>query len=81
VIMESRRDKGKVLLELTKEEAIVLFDWLSRFNQVEKSELFSDQAEKRVLWDMECSIERVISEIFVGDYTEILSKARSKVRD
>lgn len=79
--MESRQDKDKVLLELTKEEAIVLLDWLSRFNEDEKPELFKDQAEERVLWDVEASIEKVISENFDSNYAEILSKAREKVRD
>lgn len=79
--MESRQDKDKVLLELTKEEAIVLLDWLSRFNEEEKLELFKDQAEERVLWDVEASIEKVISETFDSNYAEILSKAREKVRD
>lgn len=79
--MESRQDKDKILLELTKEEAIVLLDWLSRFNEKEKPELFKDQAEERVLWDMEASIEKVIGETFDSNYAEILSKAREKVRN
>lgn len=79
--MESRQKKDKVILELTKEEAIVLFDWIYRLNEKEKPELFEDQAEERVLWDIEASIEEVISETFESNYAEILSKAREKVRD
>lgn len=79
--MESRQEGDKVFLELTKEEAIVLFDWISRLNEEEKPELFRDQAEERVLWDVEASIEKVISETFKSNYAEILSEAREKVRD
>lgn len=79
--MESIQKNDKVLLELTNEEAVVLLDWLSRFNEGERSDLFQDQAEERVLWDMEASLEQVISETFNDNYTEILSKAREKVRD
>jgi DNA primase len=79
--MESKQSSNKILLELTKEEAIVLLDWLSRFNEDEKPDLFKDQAEERVLWDMEASIEKIISETFDNNYAEILSKAREKVRD
>lgn len=79
--MESIQKDDKVLLELTKEEAVVLLDWLSRFNQGERLDLFQDQAEERVLWDMEASLEQVISETFNDNYTELLSKAREKVRD
>ena len=69
------------MLELTNEEAIVLLEWLSRFNKVEKPDLFQDQAEERVLWDIEASLEQIIPELFNNDYAEILSKARDIVRD
>jgi DNA primase len=79
--MESKQKENKVVLELTKEESIVLLDWLSRINEGENADLFQDQAEERVLWDMEASIEKVISETFESNYAEILSRAREKVRD
>ncbi|MDO6517796.1 hypothetical protein [Zobellia uliginosa] len=79
--MESKQNEKKIVVELTKEEAIVLLDWLSRFNERENRDLFQDQAEERVLWDMEASIEKVIGETFDSNYAEILSKAREKVRD
>jgi len=78
--MEAKQTGDTILLELTKEESIVLFDWLSRFNENENLDLFRDQAEERVLWDMEASLEQVISEIFNSNYAEILSQAREQVR-
>jgi len=79
--MESKQKENKVVLELTKEESIVLLDWLSRMNEGENADLFQDQAEERVLWDMEALIEKAISETFESNYAEILSRAREKVRD
>jgi len=72
---------NKINIGLTKEEAIVLFEFLARFNEQERKELFEDQAEKRVLWDIECILEKELSEPFSSDYLEIVKKAREKVRD
>jgi len=74
-------ENDKISFILSREEAIVLFDWLSRFNEMGKSEMFHDQSEERVLWDMESLLERTITEAFYSNYSEILSKAREKVRD
>lgn len=70
----------KVLLELSRDEAIVLFDWLSRFNR-SANESFSDQAEQRVLWDLEAALESHLAEPFAENYDEVLAAARSRVRD
>ena len=72
---------NKINIGLTKEEAIVLFEFLARFNEQERKELFEDQAEQRVLWDIECILEKELSEPFSSDYLEIVKKAREKVRD
>ena len=70
---------SRVTLDLTMDEAIVFFDWLSRFNR--QTTNFEDQAEQRVLWDLEAMLESVLSEPFESDYSEILRKARAAVRD
>jgi hypothetical protein len=70
----------RVSLDLTRAEAIVLFDWLSRFNDAEQRE-FVDQAEQRVLWDLEAMLESNLSEPFDPRYAELLAEARAKVRD
>jgi len=62
----------KANIELTKEEAIVLFEFLGRFNETEDSNKFEDQAEERVLWDIECILEKELSEPFRADYQEIV---------
>ena len=48
-----------VLLSLTKEEAVVLSDWLYRNSR--KREYFADEAEQTVFWGIECMLEKVLS--------------------
>ncbi len=75
------KDKEPIHLELTKSEAIVLFELLSRINNVKQTDLFEDQSEERILWDLECLLEKQLAEPFRKDYFEILQKAREEVKD
>jgi hypothetical protein len=70
----------KISLELSREEALVFFEWLTRFNKTENIE-FEDQAEQRVLWDIEGMLESILVEPFDAKYDEMLTTARAKVRD
>ena len=74
-------NEQKVYIELTKDEAIVLFEFLARINEKDRLDLFIDQSEQRVLWDIECILEIPLSELFGADYSEIVRKAREQVRD
>lgn len=74
-------ENEKINIELTKEEAIVLFEFLGRFNENNDLSNFEDQAEQRVLWDMESNLEKKLNEPFRADFKEIVKKARDKVRD
>ena len=69
----------KVTLELSNDEALVLFVWIKRFN--ETTHTFADQAEERVLWDIEAMLEKQMAEPFADDYEHTLSEARRRVRD
>jgi hypothetical protein len=71
---------GKILLDLTPDEALVFFDWLARFNAV-KGTTFQDQAEQRVLWNLEAELETVLAAPFAPNYEALLSAARDRVRD
>jgi len=74
--------KGNTInIELTKEEAIVLFEFLGRINGQDDPNLFHHQSEQRVLWDIECILEKILSEPFKADYQEIVQKARETVKD
>jgi hypothetical protein len=73
-------EQRKVTLELSPEQALVLFEWLSKFNASE-GRRFEDQAEERVLWDIEAMLESTLVEPFDAPYEELLAKARAAVRD
>lgn len=69
-----------VQLELSRDEAIVLFEWLMRFNKSDGAR-FEDQAEQRVLWDLEAMLESRLVEPFEPNYSDLLARARLSVRD
>jgi len=72
---------GKVNIELTKGEAIVLFEFLGRFNAQPDNKSFEHQAEQRILWNIESFLEKLLVEPFNENYSEILKKARLRVCD
>ena len=79
--MEAKQNKDKVSIELSNEEALVLLNWLFRFNEGDNPDLFEDQSEERILWDLEASLEKITSATFEKNYSEVLERAREKVRD
>jgi len=70
----------RVKIELTSDEALVLYDWLTRFNQRANID-FADQAEERVLFDLEAMLEKALVAPLQSDYANLLGQARSHVRD
>ncbi|MDP4208552.1 MAG: hypothetical protein Q8928_07035 [Bacteroidota bacterium] len=41
--------KDELSINLTKDEALVLFDFLARFNETDHTDIFEDQAEQKSL--------------------------------
>jgi len=70
----------KIKIELTSDEALVLYDWLTRFNQRADTDL-ANQAEERVLFDLEAMLEKALIAPLQSGYADLLAQARSKVRD
>lgn len=68
-------------IELPKNEALVFFEFLTRLNQNILPEIFEDQAEQRVLWNIEAILEKKLVEPFNRDYQQILEQAREAIRD
>lgn len=79
--MDSRNEEPKVIVAFSKDEALVLFEWLHFINEVEDNGLFQDQSEQRVLFDLESELERVLTEPFDKNYPELLALARQRIRD
>ncbi len=72
--------KDKVKIELSPSEALVLFEFVSRFSQDGKLEV-RDQAEERILWDVCSVLESELGEPLQQNYISALAKAREEVRD
>jgi hypothetical protein len=70
-----------ITVKLDKNEALVLFDFLSRLNDKEVKEIFEDKAEEKVLWILQGNLEKQLIESFKPNYNEIISEARNNVRD
>ena len=73
--------EDKVTIELTKDEALVLFDFLGRFNKADHENVFEDQAEQRVMWNIEAALEKTLVKPFKSNYSEIIKHSRDKIRD
>jgi hypothetical protein len=70
----------KVRIELTGDEALVLFELLSRYSDSEAL-VVEDQAEQRVLWNLLAALETQLVEPVRPEYTELLQRARERLRD
>lgn len=70
--------KEKINIVLTKDEAIVLDNLLSRFSETNKLNI-EHKAEKVALWNLCCLIEKEIAEQFDPEYNNILDKARENL--
>lgn len=74
-------ESDEIIIKLNKDEALVLFDLLSRFNENENKEIFQDQAEEKALWIIEGQLEKILVEPFMPDYRDIIQEARNRIRD
>ncbi len=66
-------------LRLARNDAIVLFELLSRFGGTKQLEV-ADRAEAQALWNLCCHLEEQLSEPFAADYQDILRRARDEIR-
>jgi hypothetical protein len=69
-------DENSLLVDLDRDAAIVLLNWLFETNPAERFVAASPEIAAS-LWDLEASIERVLDVVFRHDYAAI-SAAASK---
>lgn len=69
-----------VRIELSEDQALVLFDWLCRLNDSSAAAV-ADTAEQRVLWDIQSGLESVLVAPLQTNYESLLAQARKRVRD
>jgi hypothetical protein len=66
------------MLELSRAEAIVLFDFLSR--DAVPDSAFADTAERTALWKVEAQLDKLLTEPLAPNYKQLLADARRRVR-
>ncbi|HVI78836.1 MAG TPA: hypothetical protein VM715_11880 [Candidatus Acidoferrum sp.] len=66
-------------LEISSDEALVLFSFLSRWDQTQGLAI-TDEAEAHVLWNLQAELERHLAEPFSPDYPALLQQARSRLK-
>ena len=69
-----------IQISLKKDEALVLFEMLSRFSDTDKLSI-EHQAEERALWNLNCSLESVLVEPLDENYIKLLQAARERLKD
>lgn len=67
---------GSVRIELSGDEALVLFEWLSG---LEGSKIATGEAEQKVLWRIEGLLEKSLVEPFAADYADLVEQARQRI--
>jgi len=72
--------QDEVSLVLTKNEALVLFEFLSRYSESDRLDIV-DQAEQRVLWNLTGYLEKILAEPFLSEWSDILEKSQGMLRD
>ena len=68
-----------VTLQLSDDEALVLFEWLSRMDNEDALTSLANRSEQRVLWDVVAMLEPQIDELFEPDYKELVQAATERL--
>ena len=67
-----------VVIQLSPDQAVVLFELLARFDEEERLSV-ADPAEERVLWEVHAQLERTLVAPLDPRYAVLLAAARSRV--
>ena len=63
---------------MSDDQALVFFDWLSRFTESNAFDALPEH-ERRVLWDLEASLESTLPQVLAGDYQDALAAASARI--
>ena len=70
----------EVRIKLSQDEALVLFEFLARYDEQESLDI-EDRTEEYVLWTLHAELEKQLVQPLKPNYVELLSKARKSVRE
>ena len=76
----SHESQQPIHLELSADEALVFFEFASRFTDSDQLTI-GDESEARVLWNLCGRLEKQLSEPFSPNYPELLAQAQGRLRD
>ena len=65
-------------LELTDDQALVFFEWLSRLDESDSAPC-EHESEQLVLWALHGQLEKTLSEPFRPDYKALVERARARI--
>ncbi|MFT4286775.1 hypothetical protein [Nocardioides sp.] len=68
-------------LALSRDEALILFEWLARTSESDSLSGIADDIEQQVLWNVEALLERVLVEPLDANYGAILEAARRRLQE
>lgn len=69
---------SSVRIDLTKEEAIVLFDMLTRYSETDVLDI-AHKSESQILWNLQADLESKLAEPLSESYKIILEAARRAI--
>ncbi len=70
----------RIEIILSRDEALILFELLARLDELENKPMI-DEAEQKVLWNLEAKLEPLLIEIVKPDYKELVAKAKARVKN
>jgi hypothetical protein len=74
-------NQREIVVRLSHDEALVLFEWLHRSEDQETLSPFEHQAEQVALWNLSALLERALAEPFDPDYRQLVNDARDRLVD
>lgn len=70
----------RTTITLSSDHALVLYELIARLNAGDDA-WRTDQAEQRVLWDLEAELESKVTAVLAPDYRNQVTAARQRIRD
>ena len=68
----------KINIELTNLEGLILFEFIQRITSEKYKDVFTHDAEQRVLWDIECILEKSTRIPFNTDFKEEMKRIKNE---
>ncbi len=68
-----------MVIDLTRDQALVLFECLARWETTGHEPNFLHPAERVVLWGVQAQLEKVLVEPFRSDFDALLNSARERL--